>query len=164
MIVIADTTPLNYLILIDHADVLPTLYGRVFIPQAVYQELQQGRTPAVVQAHIAARPSWLEIRNITLPIDSTLTALDRGEQEAIVLAEELKADVLMIDDKDGRRAAAERNLVVIGTLGVLEEAAKLGLLDLPSAVSKLKETTFRADPRLLAVFLERDAQRKNQQP
>jgi predicted nucleic acid-binding protein len=49
---------------------------------------------------------------------------------------------------------------VIGTLGVLEEAAKLNLLDLPTALSKLKQTTFRADERLLNAFLERDAQRR----
>ena len=164
MIVIADTTPLNYLILIGHADVLPTLYGRVFIPQAVYQELQQTRTPAIVRTEIASRPSWLEIRQIKRVIDQGLGKLDLGEQEAITLAEELGADALILDDKDGRRTAVERHFTVIGTLGVLEEAAKLRFLDLPSALAKLEQTTFRADPELLQGFLDRDAQRKQKQP
>jgi predicted nucleic acid-binding protein len=66
----------------------------------------------------------------------------------------------MIDDKDGRRITSRRQLNVIGTLGVLESAAKLGLLDLPWAIAKLMQTTFRADPKLLAALLDRDAQRK----
>src|SRR5688572_1583103 len=53
--------PLNYLILIDHANVLRELYGRVFIPEAVFQELQHSRTPAVVRTLIAALPDWLEV-------------------------------------------------------------------------------------------------------
>jgi predicted nucleic acid-binding protein len=83
MIVIADTTPLNYLILIGHSGVLSKLYGRVLIPQAVYRELQQDRTPTVVRAQIAAQPSWLEIRTVGFELDSTLTGLDPGEQETI---------------------------------------------------------------------------------
>ena len=57
MIVIADTTPLNYLVLIDQSHLLPQLYGRVLIPQAVYDELQQERTPAPVRAWVANRPA-----------------------------------------------------------------------------------------------------------
>jgi predicted nucleic acid-binding protein len=159
MIVVADTTPLNYLILIGHSDILPKLYGRVLIPQAVYDELQRPRTPEVVRAAVAALPPWLEVRRVDRPPDSSLENLDSGEQEAFLLAEDLKADLLMLDDRDARQIAAARHLPVIGTLGVLEEAAKASLLDLASALSKLKQTTFRADAKLLTALLERDAQR-----
>ena len=156
----ADTTPLNYLILIGHSDVLPALYGRVIVPEAVYQELQRDQTPAMVRAQMAVRPAWLEVRQVKRAVDPELKKLHIGEQEAITLAEDIRADVLILDEKDGRRAAVARHLVVIGTLGVLEEAAKLHLLDLPAALTKLKQTTFRADERLLRAFLERDNQRK----
>ena len=61
MIVVADTTPLNYLILINEVDVLPKLYGRVVIPPAVQEELTHSRAPANVTAWIAQPPSWLEV-------------------------------------------------------------------------------------------------------
>ena len=160
MIVIADTTPLNYLILIGHADVLPALYGRVLIPEAVAQELHGSGTPDVVKAQISSPPAWLEIRQVKRSIDPELRKLDLGEQEAITLAEELQADALILDEKNGRRAALLRHLTVIGTLGVLEEASKLELLDLPTALGKLQSTTFRAHGDLLRAFLERDARRK----
>lgn len=62
MIVVADTSPLHYLILIEHTHVLPALYGRVLIPPAVSAELDQQRTPPPVRAWLARKPSWLEIR------------------------------------------------------------------------------------------------------
>jgi len=61
MIVIADTTPLHYLVLLNHADILRELYGRVIIPEAVFGELQVDRTPATVKQWIASCPDWLEV-------------------------------------------------------------------------------------------------------
>jgi len=165
MIVIADTTPLNYLVLIDQSHLLPQLYGRVLIPQAVYDELQQERTPAPVRAWVANHPAWLEVRQASVPLDSKLEELDRGEREAIALALELQADLLILDDRDARVEASRRNLVVIGTLRVLEDAAQLGLVDLPRALQRLQQTTFRASAYLVRALLDRDAERnKKPQP
>jgi predicted nucleic acid-binding protein len=160
MIVIADTTPLNYLILIDQSGLLPRLYGRVLIPQGVYDELHQERTPALVRAWIAHPPAWLEVRQATRPLDTAPEELDRGEREAIALALELKADLLILDDRDARLEASRRNLTVIGTLRVLEDAAQLGLIDLPGVLARLGQTTFRAAPTLIGALLGRDAERK----
>jgi predicted nucleic acid-binding protein len=160
MIVIADTTPLNYLVLIRESHLLPQLYGRVLIPQAVCDELRQERTPAPVRAWVAKRPAWLEVRQASVPLDSELEELDRGEREAIALALELRADLLIVDDRDARVAACRRNLVVIGTLRVLEDAAQLDLVDLPRAMQRLQQTTFRASPHLVRALLERDAERR----
>jgi len=117
---------------------LPQLYGRVLIPQAVYDELQQERTPAPVRAWVANRPAWLEVRQASVPLDSELEELDHGEREAIALALELQADLLILDDRDARVEASRSNLVVIGTLRVLEDAAQLGLVDLPRALQRLQ--------------------------
>ena len=61
MIVIADTTPINYLVLIGKVDILPVLYGRILIPEAVCEELQHDRTPDAVRAWVQKPPAWLEI-------------------------------------------------------------------------------------------------------
>ena len=132
MIVVADTTPINYLILIEEIDVLPKLYGRVIIPRAVNEELMRSRAPLKVQVWMKP-PNWVEILSPTVAIDAQLAKLDAGELEAIALAEELSADQRIIDELLGRREAERRSLPVIGTVGVLREAAEMGLLDLRRA-------------------------------
>ncbi|MGH9323477.1 MAG: DUF3368 domain-containing protein [Vicinamibacteria bacterium] len=89
--------------------------------------------------------------------DLNLDYLGEGERDAILLAEELGADALLIDDRDGRREAQRRKLRMIGTLGVLAAAAEQGLLDLPDALERLKGTTFRASPSLYDALLKRFA-------
>ncbi len=74
--------------------------------------------------------------------------LGDGEREAIVLAQELHADIVLIDEGDGRREAQRRALTMTGTLGVLERAAIRGLIDLPRVLARLQSTTFRARPEL----------------
>src|SRR5438034_965556 len=130
MIVIADTTPLNYLVLIDRADLLPQLFGTVLIPSAALDELQHPETPELVRTWIAAAPPWLQTQSLRSPPDPALDYLDSGEREAIALAEELKADQLLLDETDARREAARRKLPFIGTLGVLRRASRLDLTDL----------------------------------
>ncbi len=105
IVIISDTSPLNYLILIEHIDVLPKLFGRVIIPPAVFAELQVEETPQVVRDYMASRLQWLEIRSISNPPDSALNFLDDGEREAIALAKELSADAIIIDEENGRHEA-----------------------------------------------------------
>jgi predicted nucleic acid-binding protein len=142
MIVIADTTPLNYLVLIDRADLLPKLFGRVLIPPSVFDELKQPETSERVRDWVANAPSWLQVQSLRSRPDPSLDHLDSGEREAITLAEEVKADQLLIDEADARREAARRNLPFMGTLGVLRLAARLAMTDLPSDLARLQQTTF----------------------
>jgi predicted nucleic acid-binding protein len=93
--------------------------------------------------------------------DLRLEYLGAGERDAITLAEDLRADRLLIDDRDGRREAGERELRVIGTLGVLAVSAERGLLDLPEVIDRLRATTFRASPRLLTTLVERYGQKSS---
>jgi len=78
MIVIADTSPLRYLILVEVADVLPHLFQQVLIPDEVYAELRHPRAPAVVQRWISAAPRWLEIRPATATPSAVIPDLDAG--------------------------------------------------------------------------------------
>ena len=137
MIVVSDTSPLNYLILIDYQDVLPILFGQIIIPQAVLDELRHARTPEKVKHWIAAKPAWLDVRSVRLKPGGKLENLDYGEREAIFLAEELGADAILIDEKDGRREAAKLGFTTIGTLSVLDQAAGKGFIRFPAPPSSV---------------------------
>ena len=156
MIVVADAGPLRYLILIEHAHVLPALYGQVLVPPAVITELTRERTPVVVRQWIASKPEWLQIRSPKGRLTAARQTLGPGELEAIALAEELSADALLMDERDGRREAERRGLAVLGTLRVLADAAEHDL----AALSRLTQTNFRASEQLIQSLLERDAARR----
>jgi predicted nucleic acid-binding protein len=162
MLVVADATPLHYLVLIASTPILPVLFGHILIPHAVAEELQHPQTPAKVRAWLTSPPPWLEIRHVGHAPPTTLAHLDPGEQEAILLAQELQADLLLMDDWQGRQEAHRRALIVTGTLGVLEHAAEQGLLDLPTALTRLQATNFFLPAPLIRDLLARDASRKRQ--
>jgi predicted nucleic acid-binding protein len=164
MIVIADTTPVNYLVLIDAANLLPRLFGQVLIPPAVFAELQDPETPSLVRAWLANAPSWLQVQVLRSHPDPGLDYLDAGEREAIALAEELKADQILLDEMDARKEAARRKLPFIGTLGILRKAAQLDLINLPSTLARLQQTTFYVDPEVIRSLLDENAQRRNRLP
>lgn len=159
-IIISNTTPINYLVLIDHIAVLHNLYGRVLIPMAVFDELQATGTPLEVRAWIASHPDWLEVRSVSIALDPSLNFLDAGEREAIGLAQELNADAIIMDETEGRAAARAEGLRVIGTLRVLYDAAEAGFCELEQAYERLQQTTFRAHPNLYKTFLDAYQQRR----
>ena len=94
---------------------METLYGRVVVPSTVLSELQSQATPPKVKEWISNRPGWLEVNRTALPADPSLAHLDAGERDAIILAQNLKADLLLMDDLGGRREAVRRNLKITGT-------------------------------------------------
>lgn len=144
MIVIADTSPINYLVRIGEIDLLPTLFGRVVLPMAVCRELQDPLAPDAVRRWISNPPDWVDVRATRLTPDTALLRadLDAGEQEAILLALELDAGQLIIDDLDGRREAERRKLTVTGTIGVLRAASRMGAANLRDALDRLRGTNF----------------------
>ncbi|MFN0131288.1 MAG: DUF3368 domain-containing protein [Phycisphaerales bacterium] len=155
MLVVSDTSPLNYLVLIGHDGVLASLFGRVLTVPSVVAELGHTRSPERVRAWAAAPPSWLEIRSPRL-VNPSLR-LGPGEAEAISLASEVNADAVLIDERRGAQAAAGLGLLVTGTLGVVQLAHEKGLLRLPDAIAALRGTSFRASEGLLAEMLRRSA-------
>jgi len=95
MIVVADSGPLHYLILLGHVDLLRRFYGEVLVPEAVARELSVGSTPDVVRDWIAAAPSWVDVRPLAPEAVAAITEdLDLGERAAIALAETVHADLL----------------------------------------------------------------------
>lgn len=142
MIVVSDTSPLNYLIQIDACDLLPMLFGRVVVPPSIVNELRHSGAPERVQDWAASPPAWLEIR---APAATRREPdLGRGEADAIALAIELVADQLLVDDLLARQVAIQRGLSITGTLAILVEAHDRGILDLTKAVTRSRATNFRA--------------------
>jgi predicted nucleic acid-binding protein len=133
------------------------------MPRAVLRELQHPHTPAVVRTWMAAPPAWLEVHPIVGPPEAGLARLEAGEQEAIVLAQELQADLVRVDDGKARDLAMARGLRAMGTVGVLEQAAVQGLVDLPEVLARLLITNFRILPSIINEVLARDAERKRRQ-
>ncbi|QFS43371.1 DUF3368 domain-containing protein [Nostoc sphaeroides] len=162
MIIISNTSPINYLILIGQINLLPELFQEIIIPQAVYTELSDKLAPPPVQAWIATPPNWLKIQTVSQSTDAMSTTgyayanlLDPGESEAILLAQELNADLLILDDVKARRIAKDRGLVITGILGILDQATTMKLINLPVTIQSLKNTSFWASDSLFQKLLEK---------
>ncbi len=160
MIVVSDTSPLNYLILIGQADVLRALFGRVIAPPAVLAEMRQTFAPEAVAGWAGSPPQWLEVIS-PRTIDVNLR-MGAGEIEAICLAQELKADYVLIDEPKASSVARRLGLAVAGTLNVLALAAEKELVDLPAAIAALRQTNFRGPSDLIEELLKRDEKRRTE--
>jgi len=162
--VVCDTSPICYLILIGETGLLPQLSESVTIPTGVKDELMAEQNHVLIQSWIAAPPDWVNIQLVPQLIDNLATKLGRGEREAISLAVSLQASLIILDDWEARQAALSQGLTITGLLGVLFRAGTEGLLDFSSAIGRLQQTSFRASPILIQQFLDRYARAMGQQP
>lgn len=149
-IVVSDTTPLSELAKVGQLNLLRDVFTEVIIPQEVYTEVTTGTHPAVAAVQAA---TWIQVRSVTVPQNVTAlqeaTKLGWGECAAIILAEEIKADQILIDDLEARRVAQSRHLPVTGTIGTLLLAKELGLISSVKAVlDALIVSGKRISPRL----------------
>jgi predicted nucleic acid-binding protein len=88
-------------------------------------------------------------------VDKTLNSLDPGEAAAITLTQTLPADLLIIDERLGRQIACDRGIPIIGTLGILDDAATQGLIDLAQTIAQLQQTNFRVSRRIIHTLLNK---------
>jgi predicted nucleic acid-binding protein len=122
MAVVSDTSPLRYFIATGYADLLRQVLGPLIIPGVVLSELTHPKAPVVVRCWCTAFPKWISVRDPDGPADLKLEkSLDPGEAAAIQLALELKANLLLIDERVGRLEATRRGVPVVGALGVPRE-------------------------------------------
>ncbi len=152
-LVIADTGPINYLILIGHIDVLPALFEKVILPAVVRDELKHRKAPPAVQLWIADPPSWVEVHQTAHVHDRLMETLDAGEEDAIALAVELHADLILMDDRDGVLIARSKGFRVAGTLGILSMAAEYRLISLSEAFERIKRTSFHYQQEIMDQML-----------
>ena len=126
MVVVSDNTTITNLIHINHLELLWKLFGKVLIPKEVYREL------AVLpnQRTILDVQNWIEVAEIgdSESLKKFSGSLDKGEAEAIILALEKQADLLIIDELAGRKVAKQHNIRIIGLLGILIDAKNHGLI------------------------------------
>jgi len=161
MIIISDTTPLHYLILLKKAELLQKLFSIIIIPEAVFTEMQHEGTPETVRKWIAFLPAWVQIKTPSEKHLEKVKELGKGETEAIALAIEVNADALLMDDRKAIREARKNNLLVVTTLGILELAAAKGLIDFSQTLAELAKTNFRLpSDEIIEEFLKRDIERQ----
>lgn len=132
MFVVADASPLILLARLGRLDLLPSLFDRVAVPRAVFEEVASGESD-LPGSRAVRSARWLEVLSSDGPSWEALEAtlldeLDQGESAAIALARSRSADLLLIDERHGRRVAKRLGLQVKGTIGVLVQAKRRGLL------------------------------------
>lgn len=134
MIVVSDTSPITALLAVKQSELLLRLFGEVIIPEAVETEL--------LRTH-SALPAWLRVQSLQNSAKANLYAqsVDRGEAEAIALAEELHADHLLIDERKGRRLAQQQGLPVVGLLGVVLLAKRAKMIPYARALLEQLDQT-----------------------
>lgn len=155
MIVISNSTPLISLSKINKISLLQELFGKVVIPNAVYDEVTvQGKGRAGWNL-----PSYIEMKRITNTMSSQFlqAQLDYGESEAIVLAKEMNADLLILDEKKARNIAKLSGITVIGTIGVLQKAKDVGIINsMKSCLDGMIQSGIWLDEKLYRFVLEQN--------
>ena len=142
MIVVSDTSPLTNLAAIGQFDILHHLYGELHIASGVWDELNAGgrRWPGCDEV---ANAGWIQRHHVQnqAVVAALQRDLDKGEAESIALALELGADIILLDEKEGRHAAQRLGLHVVGVVGALLEAKAKGVIDrLQPCLDVLRQT------------------------
>lgn len=155
-IVVSDTTAITHLAKIKLLHILQALYEEILIPEAVHKELSQVN-PGQVGALQVLNASWIKVVPVKdkLLVSRLRASLDQGESEAIALAVERNANVLIIDEVKGRHVAKQLVTKIIGMGGILVEAKRAGIIETvkPHLIA-LKDTDFRLSDQLLELILE----------
>lgn len=159
MIVISDTTPLIGVSFLGRFELLKQLFGEVIIPAAVYDEIAGKGAGRVGSDNVSKSiaDGWIHVENITTtPLLITLKVdLDAGESEAIALALEKHADLLLLDERKGRSKAKALGLEVTGTIGILLLAREKGIeMDMQSELEKLRAHGFRISDSLIKQIVQ----------
>ena len=141
MIVVADSSPLRYLIALRQQELLPRIFGETWLPSAVVKELSAPGAPLEVREFLNHPPEWLKVRDPSQDaVEAINNELDVGERAALALARELGADLILVDDAAARREAMLLRIRITGTVGVLRLAAERGWIDVPAVVEELRRS------------------------
>jgi predicted nucleic acid-binding protein len=141
---------------IGQINLLPRLFGKVFVPDAVHKELCHPAVPPVVSDWIAGIPAWAEVTQVEAIDDAALQPLGAGERAAITLALSLHADLILIDERKGTAVALGKGFEVTGTLGVLRLAGRRGFVDLADSFARLRQTNFRYRQEIMDELLNQE--------
>jgi predicted nucleic acid-binding protein len=146
---------LNILVRLGQVDVLALLFKGVVVPASVAEEMSRPATPQIVREWVAHPPPWVSVRTPT-SAQPEGPLRHRGERDAIRLAQELRADAILLDEDKPRMQATKLGLRVVGTIGVLEQAANMGYIeDLQEVHARLRSTDFYISNNVLNASLAR---------
>jgi predicted nucleic acid-binding protein len=158
VIVVSNTTPLIGLASIQRFQLLEQLFGEIYIPQAVYDEaVVAGREVGGARQEVQTA-TWIKTVPVEdrLAVDMLLGELDLGEAETIVLAREVGADWVLMDEKKGRRKLTQLDMPKIGTLGILMKAKQVGLLStIQPDIVGLRQLGFSISQSVVDAVLQR---------
>lgn len=153
--VVTNTSPLLYLHQLGCIDLLPALYSKLLVPRSVVEELTAGRAVGHDVPHVPALPWAVVVSSPNLALLALATDLGKGESEAIAIAHERNA-LLILDDALARRHASLIGVTLTGTLGVLLKAKSGGLISQVSPlVARLIELGFRLSAQTREAVLKR---------
>lgn len=154
MIVVSDTTPVISLMKAGQLELLRQLFGVVYIPEAVYRELTDNEAFSE-EVRMVQECEFLYMQKVdngkSVAILQNFTGLDAGESEAIILADEMNSDVLLMDERKGRQVAKKLGIRITGTIGILTQAFDEGILtkeDVERCIERLKESGIRISEKL----------------
>lgn len=154
MIVVSDTTPVISLMKAGQLELLRQLFGVVYIPEAVYRELTDNEAFSE-EVRMVQECEFLYVQKVdngkSVAILQNFTGLDAGESEAIILADEMNSDVLLMDEHKGRQVAKKLGIRITGTIGILTQAFDEGMLtreDVERCIERLKESGIRISEKL----------------
>lgn len=155
MTVVSDTTPIISLIKINRLDLLQKLFGEICIPEAVYRELTINAAfkneTDIVKASDFLKTSSVQNRK-ALEVLQAAGGLDDGESEAIILADELHSDALIIDERKGRKVAQKLGIQITGTIGIMIQAHAENMIssdEIKMYLEQLKNSNIRLSDSLI---------------
>ena len=161
MIVISDTTPLISLIKINHLELIGDLFGEIQIPDAVYRELVSNKKYTEEAEKIK---NYKNIKRVKVENETSVqllrraTGLDIGESEAIILSDQIKADLLLMDEVKGRQVARNMGINLMGTIGILMQAYDSRLLskgEIEECIDILRSNGRHISDRLYEQLIDR---------
>lgn len=154
-LVISNTTPIISLALVGRLDLLEKLYGNVLVPPAVVAEVLAGGQFGIGVLEFQQATWFLQTPLADPRRADLLVDLDRGEAEVIALAQEINADLVILDERLGRRHAQRLGLEITGTLGVILKGKQLGfVLEVKSLIERLQKGGIRLGRPLIARVLQ----------
>lgn len=155
-VVVSDASPIIAFFWLEQLHLLPTLFSQIYISPRVHHEILS--QPYTIDTRPLYSITWLKVQAVQNHLAATLLQdqLDAGESEAIVLAHELSASLLLMDERRGRRQAIQAGLTVMGTLGILLRARQMGLLpEVRRFLDRLQLLPFHMNEELYQEILRR---------
>lgn len=161
MIVVSDSTVLIGLVKIGQLNLLKEIFNKIYVPEEVFSEVTE-RGANKPGAQIIRKTAWIKVKPVKdrTQVNLLMASLDKGEAEVLTLSKEMKAELILLDEEKARKSAVIAGFNVMGLLGMLVLAKRLGLLDeIKSLIEELRRKKFRISDGIIAQALKHAGER-----